>query len=389
MFYKLTADTWDDRERQAITDVVASGQLTMGPKTAQFESAFAKYLGRKFALMVNSGSSANLVGVASLFYRSKNPLCRGDEVIVPAVSWSTTYSPLQQYGLKLRFVDVELDTLNMDIGQMKLALTPRTRMIVGVSILGNPAALDVMRKFADDHGLIFFEDNCESLGAELNGKKTGTFGDISTFSTFYSHHVSTVEGGILATDDRELYSLAKSLRAHGWTRGVPRIEGLYEPEEEDIEGEYKFILPGYNVRPQEINAAVGLVQLEKLPEMLRIRRENLALFKKLFGDDPRYIIQRENGLSSSFCFTVVLSPPWSKSRWPVTDALSEAGIETRMITGGCFPRHDAIRHFDFEIVEGLPNANLIHGRGFFVGNYPFPLGEQISKLYEVLDAECR
>ena len=389
MLYKLTADSWDDRERQAITDVVASGQLTMGPKTAQFESAFAKYLGRKFALMMNSGSSANLIGVASLFYRSKNPLCRGDEVIVPAVSWSTTYSPLQQYGLKLRFVDVELDTLNMDVEQMRLALTPRTKMIVGVSILGNPAALDVMRKFADEHGLIFFEDNCESLGAELNGKKTGTFGDISTFSTFYSHHISTVEGGILATDDHELYSLAKSLRAHGWTRDVPRIEGLYEPEEEDIEGEYKFILPGYNVRPQEINAAVGLVQLEKLPEMLRIRRENLALFKKLFEGDPRFILQRENGLSSSFSFTIVLSPLWNRSRMWVTDALSEAGIETRMITGGCFPRHDAIKYYYSEVVGKLPNANLIHDMGFFVGNHPFPLAAQIHELRKVLDRWCR
>ena len=242
MLYRLTADSWDERERAAITSVVQSGQLTMGPRTAQFEQAFAKYLGRKFAVMVNSGSSANLIGIAALFYRSnkgplisrtRDPLKAGDEVIVPAVSWSTTYYPLQQYGLKLKFVDVELDTLNMDIAQLNAALTSRTRMIVGVSILGNPAALDVMRKFADFHGLIFFEDNCESLGAELDGKKTGTFGDVSTFSTFYSHHISTVEGGMLTTDDPELYALAKSIRAHGWARDVPRIAGIYEPEDCD------------------------------------------------------------------------------------------------------------------------------------------------------------
>ena len=387
MFYKLAADSWDDRERKAISDVVASGQLTMGPKTAQFEATFARYHGRNFALMVNSGSSANLIGIASLFYKSKNPLHRGDEVIVPAISWSTTYSPLQQYGLKLRFVDVELDTLNMDVSQLKRALTPRTKMIVGVSILGNPAALDVMRKFADDYGLIFFEDNCESLGAELHGKKTGTFGDLSTFSTFYTHHISTIEGGVLTTDDRELYFLAKSIRAHGWTRGVSRIEGLYEPEEEDIEGEYKFILPGYNVRPQEINAAVGLVQLEKFPEMLRARRKNLALFQSLFANDPRFIIQRENGLSSSFCFTIVLSST-NRNRWGITEALAEAGIESRMITGGCFPRHDVIKYFDAEVVGDLPNANLVHDRGFFVGNHPFPLDDQIYKLREALDKEC-
>ena len=172
-------------------------------RVAQFEQAFADYFGRKHAVMVNSGSSANLVGVASLFHRADNPLQRGDEVIVPAISWSTTYHPLQQYGLKLRFVDVELDTLNMDVSRLAEALTPQTRMIMAVSILGNPAALDVIRDFADAHDLIFFEDNCESMDAELNGQKAGTFGDISTFSTFFSHHISTIEGGVL-TDDSEL-----------------------------------------------------------------------------------------------------------------------------------------------------------------------------------------
>ena len=193
MYYDLAADTWGPEEKAAIQNVVNSGRLTMGPKVAEFEAAFAKYFGRRHAVMVNSGSSGNLVGIASLFYRSENPLKRGDEVIVPAIAWSTTYSPLQQYGLKLRFVDVELDTLNMDVRRLDEALNAKTRMIVGVSILGNPAALDKMRKFAEQHGLIFFEDNCESMDAELGGRKTGSFGDISTFSTFFSHHISTIE----------------------------------------------------------------------------------------------------------------------------------------------------------------------------------------------------
>ena len=396
MLYRLTADSWDERERAAITSVVQSGQLTMGPRTAQFERAFAKYLGRKFAVMVNSGSSANLVGVASLFYRAKNPLKVGDEVIVPAVSWSTTYCPLQQYGLKLRFVDVELDTLNMDTAQLDAALTSRTRMIVGVSILGNPAALDVMRKFADFHGLIFFEDNCESLGAELDGKKTGTFGDVSTFSTFYSHHISTVEGGMLTTDDPELYALAKSIRAHGWARDVPRIAGVYKPEDcnGDFERAYRFIVPGYNVRPQEINAAVGLVQLDKLPEMIKARRKNLVLFQALFKNDERFTIQRENGVSSSFCFPIIINPEIvylgpDLIRNRVARRLWDADIETRMITGGCFPRHEVIRYFDFETVGLLPAANIVHDFGFFVGNHPFSLDEQICRLYQVLDEACK
>ena len=205
MFYELAAPTWGEEEVEAIQRVVKSGRFTMGENVAAFEAAFASYFGAKYAVMVNSGSSANLVAVAALFYKKERPLQRGDEVIVPAISWATTYHPLQQYGLKLKFIDVELDTLNMDVSKLEQALTPRTRAIMAVSILGNPAALDVMRRFADEHGLYFIEDNCESMDAELGGKKTGTFGDLNTFSFFFSHHISTMEGGMVLTDDLEVY----------------------------------------------------------------------------------------------------------------------------------------------------------------------------------------
>src|SRR5712671_2904993 len=169
MRYELAAPTWGPEEFAAIDRVVAHGRFTMGDEVAAFEREFADYFGSKYGVMVNSGSSANLVAVAALFYKSERPLQRGDEVIVPAISWATTYHPLQQYGLRLRFVDVELETLNMDVSKLEEALTPRTRMVVAVSILGNPAALDVMRAFCDRHDLILFEDNCESMGARLNG----------------------------------------------------------------------------------------------------------------------------------------------------------------------------------------------------------------------------
>jgi CDP-4-dehydro-6-deoxyglucose reductase, E1 len=388
MYYELAADTWGEEEKAAIAEVVASGRYTMGPKTAAFERAFAASVGRRHAVMVNSGSSANLVGVASLFFRKDRPLRRGDEVIVPAIAWSTTFTPLQQYGLKLRFVDVELDTLNMDVRHLERALTPRTRMIMGVSILGNPAALDVMRAFADKHGLIFFEDNCESLGASLNGKPAGTFGDIGTFSTFFSHHVSTGEGGLLTTDDPELDALARSIRAHGWTRDVPADAGLYEPWDDAFLEAYRFILPGYNVRPQEINAAVGLVQLKKVEGMTESRRRNMVVFNKLFAGDERFIIQRENGRSSSFSFTLILNPRLKMDRARVFGGLRDADIGFRMITGGCYPRHEAIKHFDYELVGPMTNADIAHDYGFFVGNHPFDLTEQIHHLRDVLVRAC-
>lgn len=385
MTYELAADTWGPEEKAAIEDVIASGRLTMGPKVAEYEVAFAKYFGRKYAVMVNSGSSANLVGVASLFYRKDNPLKAGDEVIVPAISWSTTYHPLQQYGLKLKFIDVELDTLNMDVSQLEAALTPKTRMIVGVSILGNPAALDTMRAFADAHGLIFFEDNCESMDAELNGQKTGSFGDFGTFSSFFSHHVSTIEGGYILTDDPELNDLTRSIRAHGWTRDVSEGSSLFEPQEDDFFEAYRFILPGYNVRPQEINAAVGLEQLKKLPGFTAARRQNLSYFQSLFGSDERFITQRENGRSSSFCFTLILNPERDLNRATVMAALKQADIGFRIITGGCFPRHDVIKHFDYELHGEMINGDLAHDQGFFVGNHPFDLTREIDDLHTVLD----
>ncbi len=397
MYWDLAADTWGDEERAAVMRVLASGRYTLGPEVAAFERAFAAYHGRRFAVMVNSGSSANLIAVASLFHRKKKPLERGDEVIVPAISWSTTYYPLHQYGLKLRFVDVEPDTLNIDVAQLEAALTPRTRAVVAVSILGNPAALDRVRAFADTHGLAFLEDNCESLDAELGGKKTGIFGDLATFSFFFSHHISTGEGGMVLTDDAELDGLLRALRAHGWTRDVPPgalaavspappgMAGGFESRGDDFADAYRFILPGYNVRPQEINGAVGLEQLKKLPAMTRQRRANWALFQKHFAGDPRFLIQRENGKTSSFSFTMIVKPESGLRRGDVFKPLKAAGIGYRMITGGCFVRHDAIRHFDYDCVGSLPNANMAHDRGFFVGNHPFDLAKRIERLRDVLD----
>ena len=389
MFYDLARDSWGVEEREAVRRVLEDGRLTSGPRVAEFEEAFARYFNVRYAVMVNSGSSANLIAVASLFHKAERPLARGDEVIVPALSWATTYHPLQQYGLRLRFVDLELETLNMEVGRLEDALTPGTRMIVGVSVLGNPAALDVMRDFADRYGLYFLEDNCESADAELNGRKTGTFGDIGTFSFFFSHHISTGEGGMLVTDDRELHDLARSLRAHGWTRDVPPDTALFDRRTEDFFEAYRFILPGYNVRPQEINGSAGIEQLKKLPAMTAMRRRNMALFQDLFAGDDRFIIQRENGKGSSFCFTIVLNPDLALDRATVLAALTHADIGYRIITGGCFLRHDVIQYYDYACVGDMANADIAHDRGFFVGNHPFELAPQIERLREVLDGACR
>jgi CDP-6-deoxy-D-xylo-4-hexulose-3-dehydrase len=389
MFYELASSSWGKAEIDAMHRVIDSGFFTMGEYVAQFEREFAAYFGKAHGVMVNSGSSANLVGTAALAYKKDNPLQRGDEVIVPAISWSTTYHPLQQFGLKLRFLDVELESLNADVSKLDAALTPRTKAVMAVSILGNPAALDVMRAFCDKHGLYLFEDNCESMDAELDGRKTGTFGDINTFSFFFSHHISTMEGGMVLTDDKELAHLCRSMRAHGWTRDLPQDTPLYERGTDDRFEAYRFILPGYNLRPLELSGAVGLEQLKKLPDMTAKRRANWALFQELFGDDDRFIIQKENGKSSAFSFPIVLNPSKNIDRPKVFAALKEADIGFRIITGGCFLRHDVMKYYDYDTAGEIRNAYIAHDYGFFVGNHPYDLSPQIHRLREVLDAACR
>lgn len=385
MSYKLASSSWGEEELKAIQRVIKSDRFSMGSEVTAFEEDFAAWHNVKYGVMVNSGSSANLISIASLFHKNIKPLKRGDEVIVPAISWSTTYYPLQQYGLKIKFVDVEIDSFNIDVTKLEDALTPQTKLIIAVSILGNPAALDQIKNFAVDHGLYFMEDNCESLGAELpDNSKTGTFGDLNTFSFFFSHHIATMEGGMVLTNDEEFFHLLRSMRNHGWTRDLPQPSNIYEKSEDDFFEAYRFILPGYNVRPIEMAGAIGREQLKKLPDFIRKRRRNLVVFQKLFGADKRFIIQNEYGKSSAFSFPLVLNPELNPNRKKILQALKKAGVEYRIITGGCFPRHDVIKYFDYEIMS-IENANIVHDYGLFFGNYPVDLTNELSQAYEIMD----
>ncbi len=388
--HELAHNTWGEEEIEAGIEVLRSGRYTMGARTKAFEKAFAEKFGVKHATMVNSGSSANLVGIGAFFFKKDRPLKKGDEVIVPAISWATTYHPLAQYGLKLKFVDVDLATLNLDVTQLEKALTKETRMVIAVSILGNPARLDVIKAFCDKHDLYFFEDNCESMGAKLGGKSCGTFGSVGTFSTFFSHHISTMEGGVIVTDDDEMNDIIRCLRAHGWTRDLSENTTLFEKKQDDFFEAYRFILPGYNVRPLEICAAIGIEQLKKLDGMVELRRKNAETFQRLFSKDNRFIIQKENGYSSWFCFTLILNPEWKGSpldRKDLMARMKRAGIGFRMITGGNFLRHDVIKYYNYSVVGKTKNADLAHDKGFFVGNQPQGLTAQLEALHRILTEE--
>ena len=384
--YPLATSIWDNKELQAIQSVIDKDIYSMSDSVAQFEQDFAKFINRKYCVMVSSGSAANLIATAALFY-TKNPMLkRGDEVIVPAVSWSTTYFPLQQYGLRLKFVDIDLEALNYDLEALESAITNDTKMIMAVNLLGNPNDFDVINNLIKDKDIFIFEDNCESMGAEYKGKQTGTFGIVGTFSTFFSHHMATMEGGFVTTDDEELYHVLLSLRAHGWTRNLPQQNHVSNKSDDWFEESFRFVLPGYNVRPVEMSGAIGIEQLKKLPSFLKQRRENAKLFVELFKDHPDFIIQKDIDNSSWFGFSLIIKPGSSLKRKDVISKLQENNIDCRPIVTGNFTRNEVMKYFDYETHQELKNADYLHENGFFVGNLQIDLESEINffaKLFVV------
>lgn len=381
MNYPLASSTWDEAEYAAIQRVIQSGMFSMGQEVAAFERQFAEWAGSRHAVMVNSGSSANLLMVAALFFRKDKPLQRGDEVIVPAVSWSTTYFPLQQYGLKLKFVDIDRDTLNFDLAQLREAVGARTRAILAVNLLGNPNDFAEIGRIIGGRDIVLLEDNCESMGAVFAGRQAGTHGVMGSFSSFFSHHISTMEGGLVVTDDEELHQIMLCLRAHGWTRNLPRHNLVCgEKSDDSFEESFRFVLPGYNLRPLEMSGAIGQEQLKKLPGMIAARRDNAQVFVELFGAHPWLRIQKETGQSSWFGFALVLTEDAPLSRAELMGRLTAGGVDVRPVVAGNFAKNEALKWFDYSVHGHLTNAECIDGHGFFVGNHHYPLHDQLRHL---------
>lgn len=384
--YPLATATWDDAEYKAIQRVVESGMFTMGAHVQEFEKQFADYTGSNYCVMVNSGSSANLLMVAALRFRKENSLQAGDEIIVPAVSWSTTYHPLQQYGLKLKFVDIDRDTLNYDLSALSEAVTDKTRAIMVVNLLGNPNDFDAITRIINGKDIVVIEDNCESLGAQFNGRQAGTFGVMGSYSAFFSHHISTMEGGMVVTDDEELYHIMLSVRAHGWTRNLPKHNKLTGIKSDDAFVEsFKFVLPGYNLRPLEMSGAIGIEQVHKLPGLVSERRRNAAKFQALMTDYPQLRIQKEIGESSWFGFSMIVEPFAGFNRDDVVRVFNQHRIDVRPIVAGNFTKNEALRWFDYEIFGVLKNADEIDSNGLFIGNHHYQMDEQFDILRSALN----
>lgn len=381
--FPLATASWGKEEIDAMQRVIASGLFTMGANVEAFERDFAQYVGSQHCLMVNSGSSANLIMVAALFY-TKNPrlkLKRGDEVIVPAVSWSTTYYPLYQYGLKIKFVDIDLYTLNYDLDRLEQAVTDKTRAIMAVNLLGNPNDFERIQQIIGKRDIVLMEDNCESMGATYQGKQAGTFGVMGSYSSFFSHHISTMEGGLIVTDDEELYQILLSLRSHGWTRSLPKHNLVCSEKSDDpLEELFRFVLPGYNVRPLELEGALGVEQVKRLPKMVEERRKNGKLLQEVLANHPDIIIQREIGESSWFGFSLVIRPGSQLTRKALAVKLNELGFQCRPIVAGNFATNEVVKYFDSEVHGTLKNADRIDKNGLFVGNHHYPIPEAFAAL---------
>ena len=260
----MSRDSFSKSDIAAGVNVLLSKKITMGPITKKFEKEFAKFIGSKYALMVNSGSSANLLSVFALINPlKKNHLNRGDECLIPALCWSTSLWPIVQAGLKPVFVDIDPKTLNISIKDLKKKINKKTKAIMGVHILGNSTNMNELNKIIKKNNLYLIEDTCESLGSKYKGKYLGTFGNFGTYSFYYSHQITAGEGGMIVCNNKDDYQLLYSLRSHGWDRGITNNKNSFN-----------FINSGFNLRPTDVSAAIGLSQFKKLNLFKKIRSQN-------------------------------------------------------------------------------------------------------------------
>jgi CDP-6-deoxy-D-xylo-4-hexulose-3-dehydrase len=388
----LNFPTFDDEEINAAIEVLRSTHVTMGSRCREFEQAFAKFVGVEEAVFVNSGSSANLLAFFALAnhaapqLKDKKSFVPGSEVIVPAVSWSTTIWPIVQAGGIPVFVDCDAHTLQMKPDAMRAALNDKTVAVCPVHVLGNTVQIEEVVAFAAENDLWIVEDTCEALGSRYAGKLAGTFGDTGTFSFFFSHHITTVEGGMIVTNNKELAELLRCLRAHGWTRdlkGRQQKEALYPT----IDSDYLFVNTGFNLRPTEINAAFGLIQLRKLSAFNRRRNEIASIW------NARLLPLIEQGIFYPMRPTDRADPAWfgypvicrdPRTRRALRRHLHEYNIESRPIICGNMVRQPALAHIPHRVSGKLDGADTIMECGLLWGLSPAMTDQDLEYISNVI-----
>ncbi len=380
MIYPLAYSTWGKEEVDAIQKVIDTDMYTMGNHVKQFEQEFAELFNSPNAVMVNSGSSANLLMLSLLKWKYK---LTGD-IIVPVVGWATTYFPIVQNGFKINFVDVDPNTWNIDVTKIEQAITPNTVAIMPVNLLGNSCDYKAIKEICFKHKLLLIEDNCESMGAKFDDQYTGTFGLAGSFSFFFSHHIQTMEGGMVLCKHKDDADYLRSMRAHGWVRDLPDNSSLYKKTGNAFNDNFIFATPGYNLRPLEMSGAIGSVQLKKWNDIMKVRLENTKHFLNLFANKSWCRIQNETGESSWFTFGIVLDGELKGRREEIINALTNAGIQNRPLASRNFLKQPVMPNLDHIVSGTMDAANDIHDNGFFVGNGSIDIKEGIDKMYEII-----
>ncbi len=366
----LSSPTFGADEILEALDSLVRRQVTIGRKVRRFEEEFAAWCGARGSVFLNSGSSANLLA----FFALTNPALRGrlkagDEVVVPSVSWSTTVFPIVDAGLVPVLVDSDLDTLNVDPAAAEAAVGKRTGALMPVHVLGNPADMPALMKTAKRHGLYVVEDACEAHGATIEGKKVGTFGDMSTFSFYFSHHMTTIEGGSVVSDNEGLLELAKVLRAHGYSRDLKNAQKV-AARYPNIDARFLFVNRGFNLRPTEVTAAFGIQQLPKLDGFIEGRRALAAYYDRRMGRHAGLLrVQKEleghRNVRLGYSVLVENGAPFTRKQF--VDYLEAAGIETRPVIAGNLAEHPAMKMIRHKVKGKLPNARHIMRNGMYMG----------------------
>ena len=367
---RLQEPTFGSDEINAAVETLLSTFTTMGKKVRAFEKQYTDYVGSSYGVMSNSGSSNNLLAIAAL----ANPVTRdhlkpGDEVIVPALSWSTTVWPIVQHNLTPVFVDCDINDFNLDLNKLEAAIGPKTRAIKLVHVYGNPCNMDGILALAKKHNLFVIEDCCEAMGATYDGKQVGTMGIIGNYSFFFSHHITTLEGGISVTPDFDLSETMRILRAHGWSREAVEHQ-KYVNMYPDIDPRFIFINQGYNLRPTELNAAMGQVQLPKLDAFNDQRRASAAyLLKHLAKHAEFFQFQHETpkGKHVWFGFPVIVKDNAPFTVKDITTYMQKQHIETRPIIAGNMTKHPGVKMYPHRIAGDLSHADTIMNKGFAFG----------------------
>ena len=372
MKIKLMEDSISQEEITAINDCLKSGEYTQGRIVEEFEQKFAEWNGSKYALMVNSGSSANLLMVAAL--KKKFNLKSGDEILVPMVTWPTTIYPVIQNGLTPVFCDVD-EKYGISIDSIKRMTTGETKAIFVVHLLGQPANLLEIKRFCEEKNLLFIEDCCEATGAKFEGIKVGNFGLMGSTSFYFGHHMTTIEGGMITTNDFQLYDLLKSLRSHGWIKETAREQNYPEFKNKS----FVFDVEGYNLRSTNINASIGLIQLKKLGSSINQRLQNHSYFLEKIKNLNLLPQKVDLTETSAFCLAILFQN--KKQREYVLENLPKKGIECRPIVAGNLLKQPVFCELDFK-KDSQEMSDKIHSLGIYLPNNQFIGREEIDFMID-------